>query len=78
MFIVGKSFFSETLSKLNIKTIAILCIIHFPYQKLVVAISNHILPYLSVFDKIRQYLGGWGWWWPAGSNKTNANLPSLA
>ena len=28
MFIVGKSFFSETLSKLNIKTIAQLCTIH--------------------------------------------------
>ena len=31
MFIVGKSFFSEILSKLNIKTIAPLCIIHIPY-----------------------------------------------
>ena len=28
MFIVGKSFFSETLSKLNIKTIGSLCVIH--------------------------------------------------
>ena len=30
MFIVGKSFFSETLSKLNIKTIAPLCVIRIP------------------------------------------------
>ena len=30
MFIVGKSFFSENLSKFNIKTIAPLCVIHIP------------------------------------------------
>ena len=30
MFIVGKSFFSEMLSKFDIKTIAPLCLIHIP------------------------------------------------
>ena len=33
MFIVGKSFFSETLSKFNIKTIAPLSVIHIPFYK---------------------------------------------
>ena len=32
MFIVGKSFFSKILSKLNIKTIAPLCVIHIPSE----------------------------------------------
>ena len=36
MFIVGKSFFSEILSKFNIKTIAPLCVIHIPYKMLAV------------------------------------------
>ena len=36
MFIVGKSFFSETLSKFNIKTIAPLCVIHIPLKMLAV------------------------------------------
>ena len=36
MFIVGKSFFSKTLSKFNIKTIAPLCVIHIPYKMLAV------------------------------------------
>ena len=36
MFIVGKSFFSETLSKFNIKTIAPLCVIHIPLKILAV------------------------------------------
>ena len=36
MFIVGKSFFSETLSKFNIKTIAPLCVIHIPQKMLAV------------------------------------------
>ena len=30
MFIVGKKFFSKTFSKLNIKTVAPLCVIHIP------------------------------------------------
>ena len=34
MFIVGKSFFSEILSKFNIKTIAPLCIIQIPSKML--------------------------------------------
>ena len=33
MFIVGKSFFSETLSKFNIKTITTLCVIHIPLTR---------------------------------------------
>ena len=36
MFIVGKSFFSETLSKFNTKPIALLCIIHIPETMLAV------------------------------------------
>ena len=36
MFIVGKSFFSETLSKFNIKTIEPLCVIHIPEKMLAV------------------------------------------
>ena len=36
MFIVGKSFFSEILSKFNIKTIAPLCVIHIPWKMLAV------------------------------------------
>ena len=40
MFIVGKSFFNETLSKLNIKPIAPLFNIHIPYKMLVVGPEN--------------------------------------
>ena len=36
MFIVGKSFFRETLSKFNIKTIPTLCFIHIPKKMLAV------------------------------------------
>ena len=36
MFVVGKSFFSEILSKFNIKTIAPLCIIQIPLEMLAV------------------------------------------
>ena len=36
MFIVGSSFFSETLSKSNIKTIAPICLIHIPKKMLAV------------------------------------------
>ena len=36
MFIVGKSFFSETLSKFDIKTIAPLCVILIPEKMLAV------------------------------------------
>ena len=36
MFIVGKSFFSKILSKLNIKIIALLCLIHIPQKMLAV------------------------------------------
>ena len=36
MFIVGKSFFSKTLSNFYIKTIAALCVIHIPKQMLAV------------------------------------------
>ena len=36
MFIVGKSFFSKTLSKFNIKTIAPLCLLHIPWTMLAV------------------------------------------
>ena len=36
MFIVGKSFFSESLCKLNIKTIPTLCFIHIPLKMLAV------------------------------------------
>ena len=41
MFIVGKSFFSETLSKFNIKTIAPLCVIHIPQKMLAVGPQAH-------------------------------------
>ena len=40
MFIVGKSFFSEMLSKFNIKTIAPLCVIHIPLKMLAVGPSG--------------------------------------
>ena len=46
MFIVGKSFFSETLSKLNIKTVAPICFIHIPLKLLAVG-RKEMLLYLS-------------------------------
>ena len=42
IFIVGQSFFGESLSKLNIKTIAPLCVIHIPQKMLAVLKINQM------------------------------------
>ena len=41
MFTVGKSFFSESLSKFNVKTIAPLCVIHIPLKMPKISPDTH-------------------------------------
>ena len=52
MFIVGKSFFSEILSKFNIKTIAPLCIIQIPTPKLLRRQTLDLLYKLTVMSVV--------------------------
>ena len=46
MFIVGKSFFSKSLSKLNIKPIAPLCIIH------IVTLDIYQYSHMKIWDNV--------------------------